>query len=1132
MIFYVSDAQINETFNDGDFSSNPSWNLNSNSDFSVTAGQLKSTNTTSNTSFYISTTNTLSTNCVWEFWINLQFATSAANYVDAYLVSNTSNLLSSSINGYFVRIGNTNDDISLYKCSSGTSILLIDGLNSSVSSSSNNLITIKVTRTSGNLFTLERDVTGTGNNYVSEGSVLDNTYTASTHFGFIIKQSTASFFSKHFFDDISIRTIVLDTIPPTIVNVNAITSTQLDVEFNELVEINSAQTLTNYLVNNAIGNPISAVRDVSNPALVHLTFNSSFVNTSSYSLTISGVKDASFNSVNSALHLFTYMAPISISYKDIVINEIFADPIPVINLTTTEFIELYNRSNNTLSLNGLKLSDNYFGTGATLGNYTMTPGSYLIVCSITDTAQFTALGYTNKLGVSSFPSLNNSGDNLYLKTNSGTLIDSVNYSDSWYQDAIKKNGGYTLEQINPNLNSSCSQISNWKASTNANGGTPGFINSIYSLTPDIISPKIISITVLDSLHINICFDDVIATSQLTVASNYSINGGIGAPILTTAGINNMCVLLTLQNKLINATNYTITISGISDCNSNTLSPNTTIFSYYKAQPYDVVINEIMVDPDPSINLPNEEYVELKNRTNYYINLKNWNFSNTISSKKLPDVTIAPNSFIVLVGTGASNQFLNNFNIITHEVSNFPSLLNNAGTITLSDSNYVVISSISYSSDWYHDVNKNSGGWSLEQIDSNNPCGESNNWHASSNANGGTPASENSVSAINQDVVAPKIKRILVNHSDTITVIFTESINQTTLLNPLTYNFDHGLSSPTYIKPIGDDFKKVILKLASPIQLGIIYHLSINSNITDCVGNLLVTELVPFALPSAPAPNDIVVNEIMFDSYTNCIDFIELYNKSNNTIDLKNLRIGSMDTLNNVLTDTRVITNEGYLLFPKDYLVISENNLEIKNCYFTNNPDAFLDVNDLPTMNADADVVTLSDDNFTVIDNFKYNSQMHFPLLINTKGVSLERIDFNRPTNDKTNWNSASQSVGFATPAYLNSQYLKANDGNGIAISNPMFSPDNDGYNDVLNITYKINESGISANIFIYDDKGREVKHLIKNEQLATEGTISWNGINDDNQKASIGIYIVYVELFNLSGKVNTFKLSCTLAGKL
>jgi hypothetical protein len=60
-----------ETFTDGDFTSNPTWTVSSATDFSVNAGQLKSANTTANSAFYISTTNTLTSNCTWEFWVNL-----------------------------------------------------------------------------------------------------------------------------------------------------------------------------------------------------------------------------------------------------------------------------------------------------------------------------------------------------------------------------------------------------------------------------------------------------------------------------------------------------------------------------------------------------------------------------------------------------------------------------------------------------------------------------------------------------------------------------------------------------------------------------------------------------------------------------------------------------------------------------------------------------------------------------------------------------------------------------------------------------------------------------------------------------------------------------------------------------
>jgi len=1229
----------------------------------------------------------------------------------------------------------------------------------------------------------------------------DDSFSTATAFGFVVKQSTASFFGKHIFDDIIVGTIALDITPPSIVSNSVISNTQLDVLFSEPLEITSAQTITNYSVNNGVGSPSSAIRDASNLSLVHLSFATPFANAVFNTLTVNGVRDNSLNAISSSATSFTYTTPITLGYRDILINEIYADPSPIVNLTTTEFVELYNRSSNSFNLNGLKLTDG--SSTATLGNYTLLANSYVIVCPIADTAQFSALGYMNKLGVSSFPSLNNTGDNLYLKTTTGVFIDSVNYSDTWYQDVIKKNGGWTLELINPNLNLNCSQTSNWiasndndggtpgfinsvystaldvtgpsvisttvvdathvivcfneainvsmltnnsnyiinnsigspslstngignlcvtlslinpltsnssytitisgitdcngnaittptasfnyivfdlpafndviinevmvdinpvpnglpakqylelynktnkyfnlngwkfsdgattstistnyslnpnsyvliakssdtsgfvgvinkigtssfpiynlsgdpvfiydnsgnildsiryaatwyqntskddggwslelinpslntscldasnwMASNDANGGTPGIINSVYSLAPDVIAPKINSVTVLDSMHLTICFDDAIAVSQLTVTSNYLINGSIGSPTLAVNTTGNMCATLSLSNKLINATNYTVTVFGITDCSGNTLSPNTKAFSFYKAQPYDIVINELMPDPDPSISLPNEEYVELKNRTNFRINLKNWNFSSLTTSKKIPDITIEPNGYVVLVGSGVANQFLSNFGIMAYEVASFPSLLNDGTTITLSDSNNVAISSVSYSSSWYNDANKADGGWSLEQIDANNPCGGQNNWHASSHPNGGTPSIANSVAASNTDNTAPNVDRVIVIDVDTIAVLFTESLNLSTISNPNNYTFDNGLTTPTYVSAVAPEYKKVILKLSSPIQLGTIYNVTVLSGITDCVGNVLINGTAPFALPEAPTPNDVVINEVLFNEPTGGVDFVELYNRSKKTINLKDLRIGSMDTLSGVLEDTEIITKDGYLLFPESYLVLSENGNTVKQKYQTINPKGFYDVVDLPSMNNDADVVTLSDKNMIVIDNLIYTEKMHFPLLVDVDGVSLERIDFNRPTDDKTNWNSASEGVGFATPAYRNSQYLQADGGSGVFIPNPLFSPDNDGYNDVLNISYKLNEAGVADNIIIYDSKGRQVRHLIKSEQLSTDGVISWNGINDNNEKAPIGIYVVYIELFNLSGKINKYKLSCTLAGKL
>ena len=136
-------AQLNDDFSDGNFLLNPVWTTgNSGTDFIVLTNKLRSNSSLSSGSFYISTPNTLALNSKWEFWINLQFNTSGANFVDIYLISDKADLKSSLINGYFIRVGNTDDEICLYKRSglSSCSSKLIDGLNGTTNTSNNTIV--------------------------------------------------------------------------------------------------------------------------------------------------------------------------------------------------------------------------------------------------------------------------------------------------------------------------------------------------------------------------------------------------------------------------------------------------------------------------------------------------------------------------------------------------------------------------------------------------------------------------------------------------------------------------------------------------------------------------------------------------------------------------------------------------------------------------------------------------------------------------------------------------------------------------------------------------------------------------------------------------------------------------------
>jgi hypothetical protein len=153
---------------------------------------------------------------------------------------------------------------------------------------------------------------------------------------------------------------------------------------------------------------------------------------------------------------------------DVVIDEIMADPTPQIGMPNNEWIELRNTSGTAFNLSGWRIAD-ASGQSGPMPVYTLQPDSFVIICTSSAVAAMSVYGST--ISVTSFPSLDNTGYVIYLKSAQNKIIHTVSYTDAWYQNELKKDGGWTLEMID--TKNPCSGFSNWKASTNLNGGTPG-----------------------------------------------------------------------------------------------------------------------------------------------------------------------------------------------------------------------------------------------------------------------------------------------------------------------------------------------------------------------------------------------------------------------------------------------------------------------------------------------------------------------------------------------------------------------------------------------------------------------------------------------------------------------------------
>ncbi|MCC7331269.1 MAG: lamin tail domain-containing protein [Flavobacteriales bacterium] len=1100
-------AQFFDDFSDGDFTANPTWSGDT-SLFTITSGQLNSKSPTAAT-YSISTPSSLSTNVEFIFDINLKFATSGSNYVDVLLMSDSA-LLTTTQNGYFVRIGSTQDDLKLYKIVSGVETLLIDGADGSVNSSTNNSFRIKVTRDASDVWTLLYDdgILGT---YTNAGTISDNSVNSSSFFGFkIIQSSAASVVNNHFFDTIYVGTIGADLTPPSILSISVIDSTKIDVFFSETIELISAQNNSNYLADNGLGNPISAIRDAVDSSLVHLIFSTAFANSITNTLTINNVEDLSGNPLINGIKTFIYSVVSIPSLRDVVINEIFADPSPQIGLPNAEFVELYNVSNQAFNLSGWKFINST--TAKSLPNYILPPNGFVILCNSTDTALYSSYG--SVIGISSFTALTNGGDSLTLTDSLGNLLDVVSYDLSWYQDPVKDDGGYTLELINPIAN--CSGALNWIGSFSTDGGTPGSQNSVYDISPDMLNPKITNVDVVSLTQLTVFFDETMDSSSLA-NTNIIIDNGINVMTRTITSTPNK-IDISFSPAIDSSTVYTIQLGNATDCSGNILTPDSIKFGIgVSPNPTEIVITELFPDYEPSIGLPLYEYVELYNNTSKVINLSNLKLSDPLTTSGTLSGKLMPNEYLIVCGTSSVNQFSPYGK--TCGISSFPSLNNSDDEIKLVTSSGTIIHQVNYFDSWYQDESKKDGGWSLEMVDPNNPCGEINNWRASTKWFGGTPGTQNSVYGTNPDIAPPTILSIYATSDSTVQITFNESlffdsiyINTAVLIDSVIYS----------------NSKTLTVYLTTKLLPQTTYLVSI-FNVTDCVGNVQTLNS-SFSLPEQGILGDIVINEVLFNPFTGGSDFVEIYNKSDKYISLQNWELANYD--NDSISNRKIISSSPLLLLPKQFLVLTKDKANIKTEYILAKDDRILQIDALPTYNNDKGNVYLQNNINQTVDNFGYSEKMHFALLNDFKGVSLERIDYDRPSNELTNWHSAAEDVGYATPGYENSQYKNVEPSSEVSLDPETFSPDNDGFDDVLNISYQFEKEGYVANIVIYDVKGRLIRNLILNQLLGTKGTFSWDGINDNNEKAAIGIYIVYFEAFKVDGETKKIKKTAVLGGHL
>lgn len=651
---------------------------------------------------------------------------------------------------------------------------------------------------------------------------------------------------------------------------------------------------------------------------------------------------------------------------------------------------------------------------------------------------------------------------------------------------------------------------------------------ITPFVPDTVPPSVVEIYTIDNHHVQLLFSEALNQHNAENVLNYAADNGLIMPdSIALDPDNRNLVKLFFEKEIVQKQLYRLQIKNIGDLSEN--KQDTTVsFVYYEPVSFEVVIDEIYPDPSHSNGLPAFEYAEIKNISPYPIHLGGWKFCNHTRCTTMPMQTLQSGDFLILCDEKADTAFTSFGKFVN--LKSFPALNNNGDTLQLLDKTDKMIHSVIYDKNTYHDKAKSGGGWSLEMKNTNLSCSGSSNWIASTDPLGGTPGKENSVEQNDAgDLQFLILQHVEVLDSMHIVAHFNLAPDHDAASLPENYLINH--NSVLSALPGTPLFNTVLLHLSSPLEKGNLYALKVK-NLTACFQfKTGLDDEVRFGFPEAAENFDIVINEILFHPKKGSKDFIEIYNHSTKVIDIQSLRLANRNKENKIASVKNITSVPAYL-FPYEFLVVTEDKNDLMQQYFCKTPSSILEASSLPSYpNSEGTVVLLSN-NDNVIDEVHYTENAQFDLFHHQEGVSLERISDQRESNDPDNWHSASSVSGYATPTYLNSQ-SRVDEAISAAFKvNPkVFSPDNDGIDDLVSIDYYLPKPGYTGKILVFDSYGRVIRHLLPNSLLGTNGQIVWDGKNDQMQLMLSGIYIVYIEIFNKQGEFKRSKIPVVLVKK-
>ena len=764
-----------------------------------------------------------------------------------------------------------------------------------------------------------------------------------------------------------------------------------------------------------------------------------------------------------------------------------ADFHPPVDLPSEEYVEIWNTSAYTIDATLFRLE----GFGSPWDSVIISADEHIIISK--SKSDFTEYGKVVEIASGS---LTNSGEALVLRDHFENVIDSITYNLGLHTETEKIAGGYSIER---SLQSQrCNGNSVWHSSSHPLGGSPGTPNSISQLTE--IPPAAVRHSIRSESRLEIEFSQEIDKS--TVVN--SIKGFTGPPI-DEISVNENYMALGFTEPIAFGKEYFLELSNLANCWGARLADTSIIISNGVSPGFnDLIITELMVEPSPTKGqLPEVEYIELYNTTSNHLMVKNLSIiRNNDKKAQVEEFNLPPEEFVLLIPKGSISQFPDSLNLI--EVTGWDALPNDQGHISIYHDS-ILISHINYYSSLHTDDEHS--GLSLERIDINNHCDLTPNWRSSQSDVSGTPGYINSIQ--NTVIQSPFVIQHAIAYNGTdIEITFNKTIKPKPFEpNDITIN---NLQTTLTIDSL--TFKTIGITKSENISESQWLTVSLDA-IEDCQGNPLMNSTLNTQVVKSAGFHDVIINEIMFDPLQSGGEYIELLNRSNKYINLKNWTIKRTDLDNTSQPKEVVLTSNNHLIKPMEIIVLVKDSTSFNATCINTHQFHLLESKQLFSLPNDGSIVELLDEAENTIDSVDYKPEDHHINLITTKGVSLERtLSLNK------SWNSTTSNRGYKTPGRANSNFIENHSANNmINIENRAFSPNNDGWKDYCLIHINTQHSGSLGTISVLDLDGREITKLVSNKILSQQQTVIWDG-TDGVSVLKAGLYILFTEIHQLNGR--------------